>query len=124
MGDKPTARPWPDLGRVGVVRAALVVAVAAASAAAACAPRPTPAVQEVRIRAFQFAPAVDTVQVGDTVVWTNEDVVPHTASALQKRFDSGGIEHDHAWRHVALAPGTFPYECTFHPTMRGTLVVR
>ena len=29
-----------------------------------------------------------------------------------------------AWRYVARTPGHFAYECTLHPTMQGTLVVR
>ena len=92
-------------------------------AAAACAPRHEPKRSVIHIHAFQFAPA-DTVQVGDTVVWTNDDVVPHTATDIGKRFDSGTIESGAEWRLVAPAPGTFSYECTLHPTMRGTLVVR
>lgn len=103
------------------VRAAFCAALAAGIG---CSPRPRPTASVVHIRAFEFAPAADTVQAGDTVVWTNEDVVPHTATALEKTFDSGGIEVGRAWRYVARAPGAYPYACTFHPTMRGLLVVR
>lgn len=93
-----------------------------------------PTARTVAIRAFQYQPASATVQVGDTVTWTNDDIVPHTATANGttangttangKRFDSGSIGSKHAWRYVATRKGTYAYVCTFHPTMRGTLVVR
>ena len=93
-------------------------------AAIGCAPHPAQTTQTVHIRAFQFMPAADTVQAGDTVVWTNDDIVPHTATALAKEFDSGTIDVGGSWRHTTTAVGAYEYECTLHPTMRGTLVVR
>ncbi len=87
-----------------------------------------PKARTVAIRAFQYQPTSATVQVGDTVTWTNDDLVPHTATATKgkhgKRFDSGSIDAKQAWRYVAKQKGTYAYECTFHPTMKGTLVVR
>lgn len=87
-----------------------------------------PKARTVAIRAFQYQPASVTVQVGDTVAWANDDVVPHTATATKgntgKRFDSGSIDAKQAWRYVAKQKGTYPYVCAFHPTMKGTLVVR
>lgn len=89
-----------------------------------CAPRPAPATRTVHIRAFRFAPVADTVQAGDTVLWVNDDIVPHTATALGKEFDSKSIDVGASWRHATRVPGSYEYECTLHPTMRGTLVVR
>ncbi len=84
-----------------------------------------PKARTVAIRAFQYQPTSATVQVGDTVTWANDDLVPHTATATKgKRFDSGSIDAKQAWRYVAKQKGTYAYECTFHPTMKGTLVVR
>lgn len=60
---------------------------------------------------------------GDTVVWTNEDIVPHTATA-KKGFDSKSIEKSGSWRFVTKQKGTYPYICTFHPTMKAELIVR
>jgi plastocyanin len=64
------------------------------------------------------------VRAGDTVVWTNEDVVPHTATAKGKGLDSGSIGAKQSWRYTASEKGTYAYDCTFHPNMKGTLVVR
>jgi plastocyanin len=102
-------------------RATLLAALVCAVTVAGCGRRP--ATREIAIRAFAFAPAVDTVAVGDTVVWSNHDVVPHTATSRAGRFDSGSIDAGHAWSYVTGVPGTFEYECTLHPTMRGTLLV-
>lgn len=77
----------------------------------------------VRIKNFVFDPARLEVQSGDTIVWTNDDIVPHTATA-KPGFDSKGIEPGKSWRFVAGAAGTFAYSCTFHPTMKGEVVVR
>lgn len=77
----------------------------------------------VRIKNFAFEPARLEVQPGDTVVWTNDDIVPHTATA-KPGFDSKGIEPGESWRFVVGATGRFAYVCTFHPTMKGEVVVR
>jgi plastocyanin len=77
------------------------------------------------IEGFGFAPQSATVRRGDTIVWVNKDLVPHTATSTQKgAFDSGEIAAQKSWKYVAKTSGTFPYICTFHPTMKATLVVK
>ncbi|WP_309491350.1 cupredoxin domain-containing protein [Trinickia mobilis] len=78
----------------------------------------------VTIEQMRFDPPVLTVRRGDRVVWVNQDLVPHTASATSKAFDSHSIAPNASWSYVARTPGNYPYGCDFHPTMRGTLVVR
>ena len=78
----------------------------------------------VAIRAFKYQPASLTVEVGDTVTWVNEDIVPHTATASGKRFDSGSVDAQRSWRYVPDRKGTFAYACTFHPMMKGAVIVR
>ena len=73
---------------------------------------------------FGFDPPTLTVAAGDTVVWTNADFVPHTATARDSSWDSKQLGASAAWRWVATAPGTVEYYCVFHPTMKGTIVVR
>ena len=75
----------------------------------------------VEMRAFAFAPAELTVAEGDTVVWRNADLLPHTASAAG-RVDSGSVAAGGEWRWVARA-GAAAYLGTFHPTMTGTVTV-
>jgi plastocyanin len=71
----------------------------------------------------RFVPEKLTVRRGDRVVWINKDPFPHTATGRIRGFDSRSIAPESSWRYVAGKAGTFPYVCTFHPTMKGTLVV-
>ena len=96
------------------------VAVAAVLAAAGCSD-PTGRVHSVAIRGFQYAPATLTVAVGDTVVWTNEDVVPHTATA-SGAWDTGSIGARESRRVVIAAVGRRGYRCAFHPGMKAEVV--
>jgi plastocyanin len=76
----------------------------------------------VRIEGMQFAPATLTVKRGEQVVWVNQDLVPHTATA-PKAFDSRSIAPGASWKMTAKKPGRYEYVCSFHPTMKATLVV-
>ena len=71
-----------------------------------------------------YAPAELTVAVGDTVVWANHDIVPHTVTADTRQFDSGSVSPSAEWSLVVRDRGRIPYRCTFHPTMKAVLVVK
>jgi plastocyanin len=100
-------------------RASLIVLLLAAS----CGKAKESAVHQVAIRGMQFEPATLVVSVGDTVVWTNEDIVPHTATA-PGLFDSGSLASHQQWRYRVTKAGDVAYMCSFHPTMKGTLSAR
>ena len=105
-------------------RLALAGLALAALGGAACARR-APRSHAVAIHDFVYEPASVTVAVGDTVVWTNADFVPHTATARDTLWDSKEIAGSGgAWRLVARRPGRHAYYCTYHPNMRGTIEVR
>jgi len=76
----------------------------------------------VSIKGFEFAPKQLKVRTGDTVIWTNEDIVPHTATA-KSRFDSKEIASKNSWTYKITRKGRFLYTCMYHPTMRGELIV-
>jgi plastocyanin len=78
--------------------------------------------QTVTIEGMKFQPASVTVKPGDTVVWQNKDVVPHTATAAGK-FDSKNMANGQKWTWTAGAKGRYDYVCTYHPGMNGTVVV-
>jgi plastocyanin len=78
----------------------------------------------VRIQGMKFIPANLEVAVGDSVVWKNEDIVPHTATSDRKGFDSGEIGAGMSWKYVARKKGSYPYTCAYHPNMKGELTVR
>jgi plastocyanin len=102
--------------------AARFIAPACLLALAACGSR-EPQVHRVVIRSMVFAPAALEVSKGDVVVWTNEDIVPHTVTAAGV-FDSQSMTNKQEWRYTATKAGEYSYGCTFHPTMNGTLTVR
>jgi plastocyanin len=76
----------------------------------------------IRIQTMVFTPDSVTAQVGDTVVWDNADIFPHTASA-SKHFDSGQIEAGKSFQTVVKKAGVINYLCLNHPSMKGKLVV-
>lgn len=104
--------------------ALLSVCVALSILTLASAAAPKPATHTVALRGMKNVPATLVVRAGDTVVWKNEDVVPHTATDRGKRFDSGNIEPGGSWRYVAQTKGTYDYYCAYHPNTKGKLVVR
>jgi plastocyanin len=104
--------------------AAALIAAACMLALCACGSKARePQVHRVVIRSMVFAPAELEVSVGDIVVWTNEDIVPHTVTAVGG-FDSQSMTNKQEWRYTATKAGEYAYGCTFHPTMKGTLTVR
>lgn len=77
----------------------------------------------VRIANLAFDPATITVPTGSTVTWSNEDVTPHTATAVDGQFDSGIFDPGASFSFTFTEPGTFAYQCLLHPNMQGTVVV-
>jgi plastocyanin len=79
----------------------------------------------VDIRDFAFSPNPVEVPVGGTVTWTNQDQVPHTATAEDRGvLQSGTISPGSSFSQVFDQAGEFPYFCEFHPNMTGTIVVQ
>jgi plastocyanin len=109
----------PNSGALALT-ALLLLSTASAPGAAQ---RPAPLSHTVVIENVQFSPQELTVHRGETIVWVNKDLFPHTVTADAKAFDSGSIAASASWRYVAAKPGTYPYGCTFHPTMKGKIVV-
>jgi plastocyanin len=106
-----------------VARIATVVVVCTIAATSASGALAAPKTHTVTIEGTQFVPEKLTVRRGDRVVWINKDPFPHTATGRIRGFDSHSIAPGSSWRYVAGKPGTLPYVCTFHPTMKGTLVI-
>ena len=81
-----------------------------------------PRTHTVEIRGMEFHPAELTVAPGDTIVWINRDIVPHTATATAWGTDV--LSQGQSGSIVARRAGTIRYVCNLHPTMHGTLLVR
>lgn len=108
--------------RAATAALALLAALALSAACAAGGEGARPSTHVVEMKGFGFRPDSVEAAVGDTVVWKNEDIVPHAVAG--SGLESGSIAPDSSWRFVVRARGTVPYICPFHPTMKGTLIVR
>lgn len=96
------------------------VAAFAVAWAAACAPAPR-AHRQVEIEGLAFRPAALVVASGDTVSWTNRDIVPHTVTAAEGQWDSGEIPAGGSFTVVVGGSREQRYYCRYHPTMTATL---
>jgi len=106
------------------VMIAVVLLVAGSFNVAANAPQAATA--EVKIDNFTFGPAALTVAVGTTVTWTNRDDIPHTVVSTDdpKTFKSKVLDTDEKFSYTFTKAGTFPYFCSIHPKMTGSVVVK
>lgn len=86
---------------------------------------PTNAAATLTIQNFAFHPATLKVAPGAVVTVTNADSTAHTVTATgSKTFDTGTIAPGKTATFTApKAPGSYPYICTIHPFMKGTLTV-
>lgn len=77
----------------------------------------------VRIANLAYDPAELSVAAGATVVWTNDDAVPHTVTAADGEFDSGIFDPGSSFSFTFDQPGEFSYQCLLHPQMQGRIIV-
>lgn len=78
----------------------------------------------IAMKDIQFAPVNQTVKVGQTVKWVNEDTVDHNAVATDGAdFTSELFGKGKSFETTVDAAGTVKYVCTIHPAMKGTLTV-
>jgi nitrite reductase (NO-forming) len=76
---------------------------------------------------FAFSPSTLTVKAGTTVTWVNDDSTIHTV--VGDTFDSrnekkDGLGKGDTFSYTFNTPGTYPYHCTMHPFMTGTVIVK
>ncbi len=100
------------LGSIVAAFAATIALLPAADSVAA-----EPRRHVVEIRKFTFAPRTLAVRPGDVVVWENADIVPHTATAEDRSWDSGTIAPGGTWETTVNDAMLGDYFCRFHPSM-------
>jgi plastocyanin len=103
----------------GVV--ALVITLAPAVGASGAAQAKT---IDVVIEHFAFAPASIEVEAGDTVVFTNRDITPHTATATDGSWTTNDIASGKSAAVVVPAKGDGAYFCKYHSVMKGRLIIK
>jgi plastocyanin len=102
-------------------------------------PGPTPETHDVSMIDNEFVPADITINVGDTVRWTNNGQRNHTATSAEEPVGSifnsdsqfplpTGMQPGDVFEFTFNQEGDFPYFCEFHGTpagigMAGTVTV-
>jgi plastocyanin len=112
---------------VAIAVASLVIAVGACGGGSSGkkAAKTNAGSQTISIQNFKFNPDKLTVKVGDKVSVTNLDAgAPHSLTADDKSFDTGTFNKGDSPKTIALKKaGSFPYHCTVHNFMKGTITV-
>src|SRR3954454_13803420 len=83
-----------------------------------------PVTHQVAIEGMQFQPEVVSLARGDSIVWTNKDLFPHTVTSKSGDFDSHEIKAGESWTYRAAKAGEADYVCSLHPTMHAVLRVK
>ena len=98
-----------------------------ASACAGPAPAAGPvATDQVDLpKSYKFAPTDIVLNAGATVTWTNSDNFTHSVRLKDGDVVLGVLQPGAKLTHVFDKPGTYRYDCSFHPQdMKGTVIVR
>lgn len=83
-----------------------------------------PGTNEVWMQNTKFNPASLTITVNTTVKWTNKDGMDHNVNSDSSLFNSGIISAGGTYSRQFTTAGTFPYTCTLHANMNGTIIVQ
>jgi len=77
------------------------------------------------IEGFNFYSALATANVGDTIVWENNDNTPHTVTSDSgTELDSEYLSRRDTYSHTFTEPGEYSYHCKSHPSMKGKVIVQ
>jgi plastocyanin len=111
-------------GSTSSARAATTQRPGATTAAAGSSPGN--AAGGITINSFKYSGSM-TVRSGQKVTVTNKDSVAHTLTDKKSHlFDTGNIDGGGGTGTFTAPkkPGSYPFGCTYHPEMAGTLIVK
>ena len=80
----------------------------------------------VSISDFAFSPQVINIRKGDSIIWTNQDLAPHTItsdSSSAFKFSSSNLNTGEKYQLTFDSAGTFGYYCAVHPSMKAQVIV-
>jgi plastocyanin len=92
-------------------------------------PVTNPGTNEIIMQNIAFSPASKTIAVGTTIKWTNKDNTTHdvisgTPGNPSGLFNSGDFSMNGEFTFTFSQAGTFPYYCSHHAGMTGTIIVQ
>jgi plastocyanin len=72
---------------------------------------------------YRYGPGRIRIKAGTTVTWTNGGDLPHTATDMEFKWDTGDIDPGQSKSVTFDAPGNYYYICRPHPWMYGQIIV-
>lgn len=106
-------------------RLLLMIAVMLGTVASFAGPAPAAGKRvTVVIENLKCQPETITVDVGDTIIWTNKDEREHTVTADDGSFSSGRLRKGTSFSHTFDKPGRYSYGSDPSPRTKGLVVVR
>jgi plastocyanin len=78
---------------------------------------------QIAIAGMKFSAPPAELHVGDVIVWRNDDIFRHSATARDKSFDIDLPPKSEGRMTIGRA-GAVDFYCRFHPAMTGKLDVR
>jgi plastocyanin len=82
-----------------------------------------PKLVTVLIEQMQFTPAELYINKGDTVMWTNKDIVDHNImEETNKEWSSSILQRGKSWKMIVNKSDD--YFCSIHPVMKGKLILK
>ncbi len=78
----------------------------------------------VGMKDIKFVPESITAKVGQKIVWTNNEDVPHNVTATEGAdFASETMRKGDTFQHTPRKAGTIKYVCTIHTGQNGEIKV-
>jgi plastocyanin len=77
---------------------------------------------DVSIKSMKFEPGELQIAPGESVTWTNNDDRDHTVVCTGE-FKSGNLGKGDSFQHTFAKPGKFNFACSYHPRMKGVVIV-
>jgi plastocyanin len=78
---------------------------------------------QITIQNFDYTPFELRIQAGDTVTWINTDPFGHNTVSDTGVWASNNLARGQSFSYRFDTPGVYPYYCSYHPSMRATVVV-
>jgi plastocyanin len=86
---------------------------------------PADGLNTIVIKNFIFSPANLTIKNGTTVTWMNQNGAVHQiVSDSGTPFTSDSLASGESYQFTFIKPGNYNYHCTYHPTIKGTIIVK
>lgn len=84
-----------------------------------------PQTYNIEIIGFAFKQPQLTINVGDSVEWTNKDSASHTVTSDSgNELNSNYLSRDQMYSHTFNQTGIFEYHCKPHPYMKAKIIVQ